>query len=132
LSSYKNIKDFNALVDSFPTNTPSRLALPLLLQEEIFGFGFALACDFLKENGHPDFVKPDRHINFIAKKLGITKATSDFQIFKDVISYCRRIDAIPYEVDKLFWLVGSGDFYLSTFKVNSLKANFVKQVLAKK
>jgi hypothetical protein len=134
LSSYKGIEDFNAFVGNFLTNTNAntRLALPLLLQEEIFGFGFALACDFLKENGYPDFVKPDTHINFIAQNLGITKETSDYHIFKDVISYCQRINAIPYEVDKLFWLVGSGDFYLSKFQVKSSKVNFVKQVLAKK
>lgn len=132
LSSYSSIEDFNAFVESFLTNTHSRLALPLLLQEEIFGFGFALACDFLKENGYPDFVKPDTHINYITKELGITKATSDYHVFKDVISYCQRIEAIPYEVDKLFWLVGSGNFYLSNFQVKSSRVHFVEQVLAKK
>ena len=34
----------------------------------------------------------------------------------------------PYEVDKLFWLVGSGKFYLSDTKVKTSKRNFIKHI----
>ena len=53
MSSFGNAEQFHKFVRSFYVNEHSRLALPLLLEKEIFGFGFALSCDFLKENGYP-------------------------------------------------------------------------------
>lgn len=128
LASYKTLDEFYEFVNGFLTNEQSKLALPLLLSEEIFGFGFALACDFLKENVSPEFIKPDTHINDIAQGLGITKSKSNYRIFKDVQSYCNRIGVLPYEVDKLFWLVGSGNFYLSKVKINSSKQQFITDI----
>ena len=128
LSSYETTQDFDTFVKGFLTNEQSKLALPLLLSEEIFGFGFALACDFLKENVSPQFIKPDTHINDIALGLGITASKKDYRIFKDVESYCTRIGVLPYAVDKVFWLVGSGNFYLSGIKVNSSKHDFIKAI----
>lgn len=128
LSAYKNMGEFRQFVDGFLTNEQSKLALPLLLSEEIFGFGFALACDFLKENVSPEFIKPDTHINDIAQGLGITTSSRNYQIFKDVEAYCARINVIPYAVDKVFWLVGSGNFYLSGVKVNSSKHEFISSI----
>lgn len=133
LSKYSCLEEFEKFVNGFLTNEYSRLALPLLLEKEIFGFGFALACDFLKENVSPDFVKPDTHLNDISKGLGITSHSSDnFQIFKDVVLYSQRIGKLPYEVDKIFWLVGSGRFYLfgkTIFPTN--KKVFLKRVIHK-
>jgi len=78
LSAYKSLDEFQKFVDGFLTNEHSKLALPLLLSEEIFGFGFALACDFLKENVSPQFIKPDTHINYIAQGLGkVCTTTAD-------------------------------------------------------
>lgn len=128
LSAYETLDEFQTFVDGFLTNEQSKLALPLLLSEEIFGFGFALACDFLKENVSPQFIKPDTHINDIAQGLGITKATGNYKIFKDVESYCARIGELPYAVDKIFWLVGSGNFYLTGIKINSSKSEFISKV----
>ena len=128
LSRYETIEEFDKFINGFLTNEQSKLALPLLLKEEIFGFGFALACDFLKENVSPEFIKPDTHINDIAQGLEITKASNNYQIFKDVQSFCKRISVLPYEVDKIFWLVGSGNFYLSNVKINSNKQEFIKSI----
>lgn len=128
LAAYSSIEEFDDFVGGLLTNEHSRLALPLLLKEEIFGFGFALACDFLKETGYPEFVKPDTHINDISRSLGITSETSDFGVFKDLEAYCKRIDMLPYEVDKLFWLVGSGRFYLNELEINTSKWDFIASI----
>lgn len=128
LVSYKTLDQFYIFVNGFLTNEQSKLALPLLLSEEIFGFGFALACDFLKENVSPEFIKPDTHINDIAQGLGITESKNNYRIFKDVESYCSRIGVLPYEVDKIFWLVGSGNFYLSNTKISSSKQQFIESI----
>ncbi|WP_425930165.1 hypothetical protein [Pseudomonas sp. NyZ201] len=126
LRPYRTIDDYQRFVDGFLTNEYSRLALPLLLKEEIFGFGFALACDFLKETGNSEFLKPDTHINDIARGLGITTSTTNYGVFKDVEAYCKAIGRPPYEVDKLFWLVGSGKFYLSGITIHSSKHEFIR------
>lgn len=128
LKSYPCIEDFDKFVSGFLTNEYSRLALPLLLKEEIFGFGFALACDFLKENGYPEFLKPDTHVNDIARNIGISQASNDFGIFKDVEAYSKKIGKLPYEVDKIFWLIGSGKFYLLGLEIRSSKWDFIKRV----
>lgn len=128
LSAYKSLEEFQKFVHGFLTNEQSKLALPLLLSEEIFGLGFALACDFLKENVSPEFIKPDTHINELAQRLGITKSKHAYKIFKDVISYCNRIEVLPYEVDKIFWLIGSGKFYLYNIEIKTSKDQFIAMV----
>ena len=129
ISNYKNLDEWNEFVNGFLTNEQSKLALPLLLKEEIDGFGFALACDFIKESVSPQFVKPDVHINWIALKLGITQSTKDYQIFKDVELYCNEINELPYAVDKIFWLVGSGNFHLHDIKIKCSREEFTNMAL---
>lgn len=125
LRDFPTAQYFHEFVESFYVNQHSRLALPLLLKEELFGFGFALACDFLKESGYNGFVKPDTHLNDICRAAGITTAETDFGIFKDVVAFCTEHDLVPYEFDKLIWLVGSGNFYLVNLKAPANKATFI-------
>ncbi|WP_341678739.1 hypothetical protein [Niveibacterium sp. SC-1] len=125
LRDFPTAQSFHDFVQSFYVNQHSRLALPLLLKEELFGFGFALACDFLKESGYEGFVKPDTHLNEICRAAGITTAESDFGVFKDVVAYCTEHGLVPYEFDKLIWLVGSGNFYLSKRKLPANKETFI-------
>ena len=112
LSRFSNLEEFDNFVSQFYLNEYTRVALPLLLKEEIFGLGFALACDFLKENGYPKFVKPDVHIKAIFRGIDISKSDLEYEVFKDVIRFSEDINELPYCVDKLFWLVGSGRFFL--------------------
>ena len=125
LQTFPTAPSFHDFVQSFYVNQYSRLALPLLLKEELFGFGFALACDFLKESGYNGFVKPDTHLNDICRAAGITHAVTDFGVFKDVITYCTEHNLVPYEFDKLIWLVGSGNFYLINKTLPTSKAEFI-------
>lgn len=125
LRDFPTAQDFHSFVQAFYVNHHSRLALPLLLKEELFGFGFALACDFLKESGYNGFVKPDTHLNDICRAAGITEAVTDFGVFKDVVAYCKKHDLVPYEFDKLIWLVGSGNFYLFNRTVPADKGVFI-------
>jgi hypothetical protein len=130
LRSFDSTTAFHAFVDSFNFNEHSKLALPLLLKEEIYGFGFALACDFLKENGYKQFLKPDTHINDICRALGISKATTDFGVFKDAVAYCDSNSLVPYEFDKLLWLIGSGRFYRSKIAAPVDKELFIQRMQA--
>jgi hypothetical protein len=59
LSQFSSADDFYRWVDFFGEDERARSALPMLLPEEIAGFGFALACDFVKELDYENFSKPD-------------------------------------------------------------------------
>jgi len=114
LDRFDDIHEFNSFVESFYSSEYTRYSLPLLLGEEIHGLQFALACDFLKENGYPEFAKPDVHLKDIFIGTGLSESNDDFDIFIDIIRFADRIDELPYRVDKMFWLVGSGRFYLES------------------
>ncbi|MEA1870375.1 MAG: hypothetical protein U9N09_09625 [Euryarchaeota archaeon] len=128
LSRFSNLEEFDNFVSQFYLNEYTRVALPLLLEKEVFGLGFALACDFLKENGYPKFVKPDVHIKAIFNGIGISKSDLDYDVFKDVIRFSEDINELPYCVDKLFWLVGSGRFYLDEVKINTSRDEFIEMI----
>lgn len=112
LAQFSDADDFYAWVDVFDREHRIRPALPMLLSYEIDGFGFPLACDFLKELGYLDFGKPDVHVKDILFGLGFTPArTKDYEAFKAIVLVAHDAKLSPYHVDKLFWLVGSGYFY---------------------
>jgi hypothetical protein len=114
LARFENFSDFKNYVNQFinPENTDLRIALPLIIKEEIYNVGFALSCDFIKENISPEFIKPDVHINKIFIGIGICKhIDSDYEIFRKIILFSQRAEKKPYWIDKLFWLIGSGKFY---------------------
>lgn len=129
-SRFDTIDEANAFVESFYSSEYTRYSLPLLLSKRIHGLGFALACDFLKENGYPEFVKPDVHLKDLFVGLGLSEGDDDFDIFLDIIRFAEVIDERPYRVDKLFWLVGSGRFYLETptVRVSTDKQAFIERV----
>jgi len=132
LSHFSTLQEFEDFVSQFYLNEYTRLALPLLLAKEIFGLGFALACNFLKENGYPQFVKPDVHIKAIFYRIGISESDSSYDVFKAVIRFSEAINELPYRVDKLFWLVGSGNFYLEKPK-KTIKTNrdeFIERIIS--
>jgi hypothetical protein len=110
LSEFQDKKEFDAFVNDFQRNKYSREALPMLLANEIFGFGFALACDFLKESGYEGYPKPDVHLMDVFDKAGLCKR-NDYDVFKTIIEVSKTVEKTPYEVDKRIWLVCTGNFY---------------------
>ncbi|HET7271540.1 MAG TPA: hypothetical protein VFI90_10705 [Rubrobacter sp.] len=112
LSQFSSAKDFYNWVDFFDDDERARPALPMLVAQEIYGIGFALACDFLKELGYKNFSKPDVQIKNIFPALGLCPfGASDYEVFKAIARVGRNAGVTPYNVDKLFWLVGSGNLY---------------------
>ncbi len=112
LNQFKTAKDFYKWADSFDMDDRSRIALPLLLSVEVDGISFALGCDFLKEIGYHNFAKPDVHLKQIFPALSLCPSNSnDYQVFKAIVRVSVSVNTTPYDVDKLFWLAGSGYFY---------------------
>jgi hypothetical protein len=139
LSRFHSIREFKNYCASFIDSNPDiRIAFALLLSEEITGFGFALACDFLKEWVSPQFVKPDTHTKdiFIGTYFS-ESADSDFTICRRIIEFANTINQVPYSVDKLFWLIGSGRLHVTPqrrveVRFQTSKEEFIQIYLASK
>jgi hypothetical protein len=133
LSGFSSADDFYRWVDLFDEDERARPVLPLLLAQEIEGFGFALACDFLKELGYENFSKPDVHVKQIFWAIGLSSlGTSDYEVFKDIVRVAQNAGVTPYNVDKLLWLVGSGHFYKDLHvgnqgRIGSQKKAFIEE-----
>lgn len=131
LSNFKNLEDFQKFIGAFLSQKNEFLiaALPMLLDKEIFGFGFALACDFLKEIGYTEYAKPDVHIRDIFIELGLVETgASDYEVFKKVVKTAIAVKEEPAIVDKIFWLIGSGNFNDSNLKIGRHKAAFISKM----
>ena len=111
IGKFESAKDFHEWVQFFDNDARARPALPMLLEQEIDGYGFALACDFLKELGYHNFAKPDIHIKDIFQKLELARSRRDYEVFRAVVRIAAAVGESVYCVDKLFWLIGSGNFY---------------------
>ncbi len=131
LSNFDSVKEFDDFVRSFFHNEFTIASLPMLLEKEIFGFGFPLACDFLKELGYVQYGKPDVHLKDIFMELSLVDSYDDYEVFKKIVKIGLLVNQDPVIVDKIFWLIGSGNFYESDIKIGRQKIEFIKQVKEK-
>jgi hypothetical protein len=112
LTQFGSADEFYEWVEVFYGDDRARPALPLLLKYQIHGIGFATACDFLKEMGYVKFAKPDVHIRDIFTSLDLCSLdASDYELFDAVVELSDSIGVTPFNVDKVFWLIASGNFY---------------------
>jgi len=128
LSNFNSIEEFDKFVKSFFHNEFTIASLPMLLEKEIFGFGFPLACDFLKELGYVNYGKPDVHLKDIFMELGLVESRDDYEVFKEIVRIGLIVNEDPIIVDKIFWLIGSGNFYKSNLKIQGSKKEFLKYI----
>ena len=125
LSKFDSHTDFDRYVESFSRDEDSLIELPKLIQKEIYGFGFALSCDFLKELGYTSYPKPDVHLMEIFYKLNLSEY-DQFESYKKIIEMAKAVNKTPYEVDKLFWLICSGKYYYHGITNKPLKAELIE------
>jgi len=134
LCSFKDVEDFYKWTDFFAGDSRAKPALPLMISYEISGIGFPLACDFLKELGFNEYGKPDVHLKDIFKAIGLidknekSNTKLDYQTLKVIDRIAKENKTTSYSVDKVFWLIGSGNFYLSDLKIGRQKATFIKKI----
>jgi hypothetical protein len=120
IDQFASVDDFFSWVDFFDRDDRSRASLPMLLDHEIKGFGFALSCDFLKELGYVNFPKPDVHLRDIFTALELCPdGTDDYHLFKAIVRVASHSNVTPYAADKVFWLIGSGNFYEDKKEIGS-------------
>lgn len=128
---FRTANEFHKFVAFFHDNFVALPALPLLISKEVYGFGFALACDFLKEIGYQNYAKPDLHLKKILPALNLSNSSDDYDVFKSVLRIAVNVSDTPYAVDKIFWLIGSGNFYRSGFKVGRHADEFIEWAVLK-
>jgi len=111
LDGFDSPEQFVKSIDSEIKNSGNLVKVPKRISSEIYGFGFALACDFLKECGWTQFPKPDVHLNKVFHNFGLS-SKKDVEVFGAIQEFSKIVDKTPYEVDKVFWLIGSGRLHL--------------------
>ena len=124
LTRFSSLAEFLRFVRGYDENPNTRPDLPHLLSDEVFGFGFALACDFLKELGFSSYSKPDVHLSEIFAGLGLS-SKAPIDVFRAVSLLAEKVGETPYAVDKAFWLIGSGRLYLDNRSFRTNREEFV-------
>lgn len=127
INRFEDVKDFDKFVSMFDYNELSSAALPMLLEREIIGLGFPLACDFIKELGYEKYPKPDVHIKDIFVAFNLCD-NNDYSAYKAVIEMANIVNETPYKIDKIFWLIGSGNFYLDNINIGRKKEMFINTI----
>lgn len=126
LAAFKDKNEFDSFIKTFSFNKYTKAALPMLLEMEIRGLGFALACDFIKELGYRDYPKPDVHLIKIFNALGLSDSEDPYEVYKSIIEMSEAVEKDAYSVDKIFWLIGSGKFYLVDINVGGKRDEFIE------
>lgn len=135
VGAFKDAGDFDEFVKRFDYNAFSRMALPLLIQSRVRGVGFALACDLLKELGYTNYPKPDVHMIDVFHSLGLCESNpiSAFEAIERMADDCKTIDPeiTPYRVDKVFWLICSGNYYkeVPPIRIKGRKKELISHLL---
>jgi hypothetical protein len=124
LSQFETAERYNDAVRQFAENSAFAAGLPKVLELEIRGFGFALACDFLKESGWSQYAKADVHTKKLLEGVGLADGT-DYGTFKAMVKISRIIQENPYRVDKILWLIGSGNLYNRKESLNTSRKEFL-------
>jgi len=127
LSGFESYEAFDDFVDGFAFNDLSIGALPILLDQEIYGMGFPIACDWLKEIGYSNYCKPDTHTIDILFGAGVS-SQDNYSVFQTMVRMARVNKEAPAVIDRLLWLIGSGKYVEENERITRQKAPFIKDI----
>ncbi|HET9496477.1 MAG TPA: hypothetical protein VFR15_19795 [Chloroflexia bacterium] len=125
LARFGDAPAFYRWVEENDADVERRIAAAGEIEKQVYGMGFALACDFLKGLGFHNFSKPDVHLKDIFPAVGLSASTRDRDLFRAISRIAEHVGVTPYAVDMLFWLVGSGDFSPEGPRIPGSKARFI-------
>lgn len=124
INGFSNIGDFDNFIESYNSN---KIELITLLQNKIYGLGFALACNFLKDLGYQDYSKPDVHIKSLFSAFNLCE-NDDYSVFNAVSKMSSLVNDNAFNVDRLFWLLCSGKLYLDEISIGKCREELIKRV----
>jgi hypothetical protein len=125
LSGFESYEAFDEFVNSFAFNDISIGALSILLDQEVYGMGFAIGCDWLKEIGYSNYCKPDTHTIALLYETGVASNQENFTVFQTMVRMARVNNEAPAVVDRLLWLIGSGKYVSENEKITRQKTAFI-------
>ncbi len=131
LSRFDSFESFDQFVSSFNFNDIAITGLPILLDQEIYGMGFPLACDWLKEMGYTNYAKPDTHSIDILYVTRIAPRQDNYVVYKTMVRMAGVNDEVPAVVDRLLWFIGSGKYVDEHDKITRQKAGFIRDLRLK-
>jgi hypothetical protein len=131
LSQFESYKAFDEFVNSFAFNDISISALPILLDQEVYGMGFPIASDWLKEIGYSNYCKPDTHTIDILFETGVASSQDNYTVFQTMVRMAKVNNEYPAVIDRLLWLIGSGKYVGKDEKITRQKAVFIQEVRPK-
>jgi len=124
LAAFKNRKELSAFLKQFSFNKYTKAALPMLISEEVRGFGMPLACDFLRELGY-DYPKPDVHLITIFSELGLSESDNYYDVYKALVEMAETVKTDALMVDRVFWLISSGNFFMDQINIGRNRNKFI-------
>ena len=128
LSRFESFAVFDEFVNGFGFNDIAVAGLPILLEREIYGMGFPLACDWLKEMGYGNYAKPDTHTIDILHGTNVARSRGTYDVFKAMVRMAKVNDELPSVVDRVLWLIGSGKYVGENQRITRQKAAFIRQI----
>ncbi len=122
LSRYNNVQEFVDAINGFEQShgltfeqyqdvMPTRMRASTGRNNwKIYGMKNAIACNFLKEIGFTNYVKPDTHLKAAFDAVELSYSSDD-----DCLRLGRKLaesyGVTPYALDRIIWLCCSGHYY---------------------
>ncbi len=120
-------------MDATVGNAKAAKKLAKAFQKHVHQYGEALSGSFLADLGHTEFVKPDTHVISAVAALKGEETVSPQAAIEYVYQLSEELDVPPRLIDKIFYLGGSGQFYLYNIKMkhkNTFKQEFLERLRA--
>lgn len=115
LAQFETGQDFLNHAYELYNNETTRDNLPREIHRRIYGFGPTLASDFLKDFGFVDYARPYFHLREILEAYDfINTDATDEEMITTFESIAADAGVLAYALDKVLWLISSGDFYWHT------------------
>ena len=119
LSQFNTAQEFYGWVEPLERDAARRLELPRRVQQEIFGFGFALSCIFFMDIGFASLLKPDIWVIRFCNRLNIVSSEDPYLVFNAAIEFAEQVGTTPFCLDRMIWLIGTGEFWLDGVDLGS-------------
>ncbi len=109
LSGFKDIDDLYAVFGN-AKDVNAKIKLINTVSAKVRWWGFAMASNWIKDMGMIGFCKPDQHVRAIIDGIYQT-GQEEKDVFTKVIEIAEECNISPFVLDRVLYLVGSGNFY---------------------